>query len=145
MTLPPEHPPVARLFRVHDPEAAQHVAGCDRCQALRRLGYERTLGASSCAEVELLLAARVVGPMAPDEERRLLEHLEGCSACLAVASDLDGAKVGEALVELGVTPRDFEELRTIDAEFYVRGQEIGRGGMGRIVAARDRRLGREVV
>jgi hypothetical protein len=48
----------------------------------------------------------------------------------------------------GSTPRlpgaaaDFEHLVTVDPELYVVGDEIARGGVGRIQLARDRRLGR---
>ena len=39
---------------------------------------------------------------------------------------------------------DLTRAVTIDRDMYALGAEIARGGMGRIVAARDRRLGREV-
>ncbi len=39
---------------------------------------------------------------------------------------------------------DYPKLIAIDPQHYVRGKEIARGGMGRIVTARDRRLGRTV-
>ncbi len=48
-----------------------------------------------------------------------------------------------AVVRAGRTD-DYPELATIDPARYVIGSEIARGGMGRIVAARDRRLGRTV-
>ncbi|GAB4513422.1 MAG: hypothetical protein Tsb0020_31660 [Haliangiales bacterium] len=40
---------------------------------------------------------------------------------------------------------DFQELPTVMPEAYVRGPELARGGMGRVWAARDRRIGRSVV
>jgi len=40
--------------------------------------------------------------------------------------------------------RDYGELLEVDPEHYAAGHEVARGGMGRIVAARDRRLGRVV-
>ncbi len=39
---------------------------------------------------------------------------------------------------------DYPELTTVDPAHFVVGREIARGGMGRIMAARDRRLGRPV-
>jgi tetratricopeptide (TPR) repeat protein len=40
---------------------------------------------------------------------------------------------------------DFREMRPIDPKNFAVGNELARGGMGRIVAARDLRLGRQVV
>jgi eukaryotic-like serine/threonine-protein kinase len=40
--------------------------------------------------------------------------------------------------------RDQPELAPVDPDQYIHGYELARGGMGRIVAARDRRLGRVV-
>jgi serine/threonine protein kinase/WD40 repeat protein len=39
---------------------------------------------------------------------------------------------------------DFVELASVEADSYVFGAEIARGGMGRILSARDRRTGRDV-
>jgi serine/threonine protein kinase len=44
----------------------------------------------------------------------------------------------------GPGAKDFPELPTIDADTYVITGELAHGGMGRILAARDRRLGRPV-
>jgi WD40 repeat protein len=41
-------------------------------------------------------------------------------------------------------PADYSDLQTIDARHYALGHEVARGGMGRIIAARDRRLHRPV-
>jgi serine/threonine protein kinase len=39
---------------------------------------------------------------------------------------------------------DYTDLQPIDPSHYVVDREIARGGMGRIMSARDRRLGRQV-
>ena len=39
---------------------------------------------------------------------------------------------------------DYPELLEVDPAHYVIDREIARGGMGRVLVARDRRLGREV-
>ena len=41
-------------------------------------------------------------------------------------------------------PDDFGELRVVDENTYTMGPELARGGMGRILYARDRRHGRAV-
>jgi tetratricopeptide (TPR) repeat protein len=53
------------------------------------------------------------------------------------SSSVGGRKEGEGR-------DDYAELVTVSPEHYVQGQEIARGGMGRIRVARDRRLGRTV-
>ncbi|HEY0251636.1 MAG TPA: serine/threonine-protein kinase, partial [Kofleriaceae bacterium] len=58
----------------------------------------------------------------------------------AESADL-GATVAAPVVSRGA---DFTDLRPIDPANYVVGKEIARGGMGRILMARDRRLGRDV-
>jgi serine/threonine protein kinase len=44
----------------------------------------------------------------------------------------------------GELKKDFPELITIDTDYYVVTGELAHGGMGRILSARDRRLGRPV-
>ena len=43
-----------------------------------------------------------------------------------------------------VPPGDVAELEPVDPRSYIRGKTLATGGMGRIVAAHDRRLGRQV-
>jgi tetratricopeptide (TPR) repeat protein len=55
------------------------------------------------------------------------------------------ARRGNSQVGVRAEPgHDYAELREVDPANYVLGQELARGGMGRIRTARDRRLGREV-
>lgn len=42
-----------------------------------------TDGAGGGAHVRKLLGAYVLGALAPDEDRRVAEHLDGCDACAA--------------------------------------------------------------
>src|SRR5262249_9560364 len=74
-----------------------------------------------------------------------LEHDETVSAenvpAAAVASPaVDPTLPSQPAAESGAP----SELAPIDPKLYEREREIARGGMGRIVAARDRRLGRFV-
>ncbi len=109
-------------------------------------GQENTLPVRGCAEIEPLLAAGIFGSLDGEQRRALADHLERCPPCRAVSAELSEHPVGAALVEEGmIDAADFPELRVVEPENYVRGEEIGRGGMGRVVRARDRRLGRSVV
>jgi tetratricopeptide (TPR) repeat protein/tRNA A-37 threonylcarbamoyl transferase component Bud32 len=71
---------------------------------------------------------------------QLERHIDHCESCRVAMSGL----------ALGSTMRpsspgnDHVGLSRIDAEHYALGQEIARGGMGRIFRARDRRLGRDI-
>jgi serine/threonine protein kinase/tetratricopeptide (TPR) repeat protein len=53
-----------------------------------------------------------------------------------------GASAGG--VGIGGHGADYRELTVVDPQHYVVGREIARGGMGRILVARDRRIGRDV-
>src|SRR5262245_55677841 len=59
----------------------------------------------------------------------------------------DGSEVATGGNTPAGAPRgagDYGEPVTIEPTHYIRGEQIAKGGMGRIVAARDRRLGRDV-
>jgi WD40 repeat protein len=101
------------------------------------------MSAPSCIDVELMLLARACTRSTPGE-RLLRQHLEACDACMRVARELENPVVAQALLEAGAPSADLRELSVVPPDVYVRAQEIGRGGMGRIVRARDRRLGRWV-
>ena len=65
-------------------ESKRHVEGCADCQRLvvmvASIGGEIHRG-PHCAEAELLIAAMVTGPLDPDCDRWLREHLGGCRRC----------------------------------------------------------------
>src|SRR4051812_31792944 len=100
--------------------------------------------AAGCGLAEALMAARAGGPLPADSERRLDDHLASCEACARVAVELDAPITANALEAAGAGGADFAELTEVAAANYLRGGEIGRGGMGRVVLARDLRLGRAV-
>src|SRR3954453_10076976 len=50
----------------------------------------------------------------------------------------------EPTLQAPAPPSDYSDFREVDAAHYTLGQELARGGMGRVRAARDRRLGRMV-
>src|SRR5262249_54989167 len=123
--------------------AEAHVAACEGCRAVVELAAWRTqpLG---CGAAEALMTARATVGLGAGPARALLTHLHGCADCLRVARDLCAPVVVEVLAGLSGEETDFPELGVVADSNYVRGKEIGRGGMGRIVRARDRRLGRAV-
>jgi tetratricopeptide (TPR) repeat protein/tRNA A-37 threonylcarbamoyl transferase component Bud32 len=67
---------------------------------------------------------------------RIETHVDRCAACASLVANL-GA-IGTP------TPADHRDLSSVDPDHYVFADELARGGMGRILRARDRRLGREV-
>jgi tetratricopeptide (TPR) repeat protein len=93
-----------------------------------------------CDLAETLIAARAAGALGPDTAPVLDAHLASCAACLRVAREIDAAPGSLTGAELA----GFEELSVVAADTYIRGIEIGRGGMGHIIRAYDRRLGRVV-
>jgi serine/threonine protein kinase/WD40 repeat protein len=97
----------------------------------------------TCEDLELLLADRTVAADATLVPG-IAAHVKGCEDCRRLLREVDQPAVFDALDEAAGAGNDLPELTTVAAELYVRGKEIGRGGMGRIVRAHDRRLGRSV-
>jgi WD40 repeat protein len=116
------------------PEVHAHVDVCDACQLVLEL-----LGASDattgCGAFEGLLAARADGPLSRAAGELLDRHLAGCTSCRLVA---------ETLAPSADAAGDHESLPRVDPASYALGLEVARGGMGRILAARDLRVGRPV-
>ncbi|MEO6772439.1 MAG: protein kinase [Kofleriaceae bacterium] len=67
-------------------------------------------------------------------------HVDGCDDCAAVIAGL-GALGSSATRR---AQPDHPALVAVDPDHYVLGDELARGGMGRILRARDRRLGRQI-
>src|SRR5438046_1489160 len=115
-------------------ELEHHVRDCAACRATRDLCAERAAASDrvqDCERAELLLAMRDDGVLG-DRERDVLDaHIATCPRCAAFG-DAPSTAIGPS-------------LPTIDPGAYSLGPEIARGGMGRIRAAHDRRIGRPVV
>ena len=111
-------------------EIAAHVAGCEPCALVVEMSRER-VWARACARFEDLLAVRGALPAAAAAE--LEAHLATCVACRAIADTM--------------APIDLPKVATlpvVPVTTYAFGREVARGGMGRVVAAQDLRIGRPV-
>jgi WD40 repeat protein len=114
------------------PEVHAHVDVCEACLlVLELLGGD---GADECGRYEPLLAARADGALGRAGEKLLAGHLGACESCRALADTL------APVTDTG----DHLALPRVDPQDYALGAEIGRGGMGRVLAARDLRVGRPV-
>lgn len=104
-----------------------------------------TIAADMTCPTDAELLAFADGSLAPEERRAAEGHLDTCPSCLAVvaallrSSEPGRASEGGARASMGPSP-----LLEDGAPRYVLGEEIARGGMGRILAAEDRLLGRRV-
>jgi hypothetical protein len=117
----------------HGEEVAAHLARCAPCRALLELMNPSALGGTTsadCARAEILIAAGANSPLSEGEGAFLPAHLARCSACRQAALEPPSTSEGE--------------LPEVDPSRYLLGAEIGRGGMGRVIAARDVRIGRVV-
>ena len=70
------------------------------------------------------------------------QHLDSCPECLELMTLAAQGSVAGSIDTGDAT--DYRELAAVDPSHYVIGREIARGGMGRIMIAHDRRLGRDV-
>jgi WD40 repeat protein len=107
------------------PNVYSHVDVCDACQLVFEVLSHRDAG---CDAFEPLLAARADGTLGRAAGELLDRHLALCVACRSLAPAGEG----------------HGELPHVDPNAYALGQEVARGGMGRILAARDLRVGRPV-
>ncbi|MFO0755782.1 MAG: serine/threonine-protein kinase [Byssovorax sp.] len=92
------------------------------------------------------LLAFVDGTSSAEARRDTERHLDGCPACLSVVAALARTSSSGDPAAQGEPGRATVEgpLLADGAPRYVPGAEIARGGMGRILAAEDRLLGRRV-
>jgi WD40 repeat protein len=118
-------------------DVVAHLSGCESCRAVTALIERRRahLVDAPCARFEELIALRETEPLSGADERALEAHLLACEACQAIAG---------AVGSLDALLADHAELPVIDRSTYVVGSEIAQGGMGRVLEARDRRIGRQV-
>ncbi|MGE0546118.1 MAG: protein kinase [Kofleriaceae bacterium] len=100
------------------------------------LAIEDTQPPARVCPDENQLVLLVEGAVDASVRGELEHHLDRCQRCSSVLGELAG--IEPHLVE------DYPQLQAIDPEHFVIGKEIARGGMGRILTARDRRLGRSI-
>jgi hypothetical protein len=93
------------------------------------------IAADECTRAEVLMAARAEGGLGSGGAELLDDHLAKCARCRAVA---------DTLSPIADVDGDHASLPVAPPGAYALGQEIARGGMGRILAARDLRIGRPV-
>jgi WD40 repeat protein len=138
-------PPLEELEAARPSAAVRaHVARCTPCRLVVDLIDERSqaaaqrsnaeLAARACARFEPLLAAED-GELTPELATELAAHLAICADCRMVVAEL--APLPEAAA-------DHVDLPQVETTAYSLGAEVARGGMGRILAARDLRVGRPV-
>lgn len=97
-----------------EPDLAAHIASCATCRALTHLAAGAASPASSragCADIEMLLAARVSGgELGAADAARLDRHLSQCGGCAATFAAL--ALDREGLAEIAGRP-EREETRRV--------------------------------
>ncbi len=99
-----------------------------------------------CEDAELVMAAREARTLTSREEAQFLEHLATCERCRQTSQTTSEdewrwlARVPQEMFG----DADGLLLPTIDPGVFEVERELATGGMGRILLARDRRLGRMV-
>lgn len=132
-----ECPDLGALERVPlAPPVSAHVASCAACQLVVDVFSGAPVAeASACLRFDALLAARSDGTLGRAGKSLLDRHLAGCAECREVAETLSPTADADG---------DLQALPQVDPASYALGLEVKRGGMGRILAARDLRVGRPV-
>jgi WD40 repeat protein len=133
-------PALAELEAVATPALREHVGHCASCRIVvelieeRRHELDERARANECVKFEMLIAARGEGTIGPSAGQLLAEHLAECGACAAVAATMPPV----------ATNGSASSLPAVSPSAYALGREVARGGMGRILAAEDLRVGRSV-
>jgi len=118
------------------PGVRDHVAACSSCRlVLDVFEHGPSLDTADCLRFDALLAARGDGTLNAAGKNLLERHLASCETCRAVAETLSPTQDSHG---------DHAMLPKVDPAGYALGLEVARGGMGRILAARDLRVGRPV-
>lgn len=114
-----------------------HVEHCRRCADLLEEVDQPSAAPATCDEAMLLESDPNPAHLSKADRVGLFLHFVECPDCREDAlADLDPPPPVAALGE---------RIAVVGRENYVERTEIARGGMGRVVLATDRRLGREVV
>ncbi len=112
----------------------QHVACCFACRIVVDV-FEQRADLDECPRFDALLAARRDGTLNSAGKNLLDRHLASCASCRFVAETLSPTQ--DAFGDHATLPK-------VDPAWYELGLEVGRGGMGRVIAARDLRVGRPI-
>ena len=120
-----------------DPGLVRHVGECSGCAAAIEMLEQRaeSMATAECDRFEPLLAAALDRTLPAEDRRDLDRHLALCLDCAAMMGTL-GAEDAAAAMVAG--------MPVVDRDAYALRGEIKRGGMGRVLAADDLRIGRPV-
>ena len=104
-----------------------------------------------CDDATLLVAAAEARTLNVSEATKLHQHAEGCTECRELLEDKREANAAQSkwlsivsIPEDALDDQDLLVLPLVDPSVFISDGELARGGMGRILRVRDRRLGRDV-
>jgi WD40 repeat protein len=119
------------------PELRDHVSTCTSCKLVVEVfdAAAGRLDVDDCMRFDALLAARADGTLGRAGKNLLERHLASCETCREVAETLSPTQDADG---------DQATLPEVDPGSYELGLEVARGGMGRVIAARDLRIGRPI-